>query len=209
MNTWVQADPVNFVSFATGLFEHGIGRFGAETRIEPGSDLMDQDYAKIVPMMAGNVTPQGDWMVLSALRDSENMLVDYEGTPSGDWPGSPDGTMDLEIIKWLKACGAFKTVENKSGYFTDTLADAMALVPTSSRLIILNVNADMLYSTTPIPTISRSNHFVALRSNVVKVGTTTNVKFKYWTWGDKPKTITMTEERFLKFFGGGIVAEKQ
>ena len=115
---------------------------------------MDQDYAKIVPMMAGNVTPQGDWMVLSALRDSENMLVDYEGTPSGDWPGSPDGTMDLEIIKWLKACGAFKTVENKSGYFTDTLADAMALVPTSVRLINFNVNADMLYSTTPIPSIA-------------------------------------------------------
>lgn len=209
-NTALKADPVAVVACATSLFETGAGRMG-DLLIAPDSDLTSQDYAKVVPMMASNVVPQGEWMLMSALQDTNNVFIDYEGTPGSDWPNpfGADGTGNSDVVGWLSSCGLFKNVEDKSGAITNTVAEAMALTPGGGTYVIMVVNANMLYPAEPIPTVSLPNHYIALRTPITVVGTTSDVRFRYWTWGDRETSKQMSEERFSKLYWGAIVAERK
>jgi hypothetical protein len=46
--------------------------------------------------------PQAEWMAMSALRDSSNLVLDFEGTPEEDVSGI---TTPGEITDWLIATG--------------------------------------------------------------------------------------------------------
>jgi hypothetical protein len=209
-NTLLRVDPVAVVACAISLFETGTGRIG-ELLIAPDSDLTSQDYARVVPMMASNVVPQGEWMLMSALQDTSNVFIDYEGTPSADWPNpfGDDGTQTGDVVDWLTRCGLFKSVEDKSGVIVNTVAEAKALMPGGGTYVIMVVNADMLYPSSPIPTVSKPNHYIALRTPVTTVGATTDVRFRYWTWGDPESSKQMSEERFSKLYWGAVVAVRK
>lgn len=106
-NVWIEADPLAFVKYAVELYEKGRAKIGS-LDVKAGADLRAQDYAKLRPKLNPDVPP-ADWMVMSALRDSENGFFDFEGTPQEDFSG---GTSGGEVASWLRATGLFSRVSD-------------------------------------------------------------------------------------------------
>jgi hypothetical protein len=207
VNAWTRAAPVEFARFAMELFENGAGDIW-RMHIEPDSDLLEQDYSAITPDSGLSMPSEGDWMVLSALRDWANVFFDYEGTPQEGFEG---GTYVQEIITWLMDCGVYVDVHDETGFVFEPMGfdDAVKLDPGPLRDVIIVVNADMLNPNKPIPTVSVLNHVMQLRSKVKR--TNDLVEFTYWSWGKvTPVTVAnnFTVERFDKLYSGAIVAER-
>lgn len=200
-NVWIEADPLAFVKYATALYDKGEAQIGT-LEIEAGSDLRAKDYNQVVPNM-DVVVPPADWMVLSALRDSENLIFDYEGTPQEDFSG---GTSASEIASWLRATGLFRTVKDESSAILgDDLAHAKTLNPTANRKVILFMDTNMILDSKPK---GKSRHFVTLRSKVSEIAGG-HVDFKFWTWGRPTEQVKqpLTKARFESTYLGAVIAE--
>jgi hypothetical protein len=200
-NVWIEADPLAFVAYATSLYDTGQGMIGS-LEVEAGSDLRGQDYAVLRPKLNPDVPP-ADWMVMSALRDSENFIFDFEGTPQEDFSG---GTSGGEIASWLRATQLFSRVSDDTApILGEDLAQAKTLNPTANRKVILFIDTNMVDTTRAK---GKSKHFVNLRSKVSQLANG-NVDFTYWTWGDPPTPVAqpLTKSRFESTYMGSITAE--
>ena len=200
-NIWIEADPLAFVLHAIELYEKGEARIGT-LKVEAGSDLRSKDYNEVVPNM-DVVVPPADWMILSALRDSENHVFDFEGTPQEDFSG---GTSPGEIASWLRATGLFKTVKDESAALLgEDLAQAKTLNPTANRKIIMFMDTNMIFDTKPK---GKSRHFVNLRSRVSEIDGG-HVDFRFWTRGRPTEQVEqpLTKQRFGETYLGAIIAE--
>ena len=200
-NVWIEADPLAFTNYAISLYETGKGQIGS-LEVEAGSDLRAQDYTALRPKLNPDVPP-ADWMVMSALRDSENWVFDFEGTPAEDFSG---GTSGGEIASWLRATRLFSRVSDDTApVLGEDLAQAKTLNPTANRKVILFVDTNMIDSTRAK---GKSKHFVNLRSKVTEIAGG-HVDFTYWTWGDPPAPVKqpLTKARFENTYLGSITAE--
>ncbi len=200
-NVWIEADPLAFTDFAISLYETGEGRIGS-LEVEAGSDLRSQDYSVLRPKLTPDVPP-ADWMVMSALRDSENWIFDFEGTPAEDFSG---GTSSREIASWLRATRLFSRVDDDSAAILgEDLDHAQALNPTNNRKVILFIDTNMI---TSARAKGKSKHFVSLRSKVTQLPDG-HVDFVYWTWGTPPEHVKqpLTKSRFESTYLGAITAE--
>lgn len=200
-NIWIEADPIAFVDFAISMHHTGEARIGS-LEVEAGSDLRAQDY-KVLAGKMNPVVPPADWMVMSALRDSENGFFDFEGTPQEDFSG---GTSGSEIASWLRATGLFKRVaDDTATVLGEDFAHAAKLNPTANRKIVMFMDTNMILSARAK---GKGRHFVTLRSKVTKLAND-HVDFRYWTWGSPPASVAqpLTEDRFDDTYLGAVVAE--
>ena len=200
-NVWVEADPLAFTDYAISLYETGAGNIGT-LHIKAGSDLRGQDYSVLRPKLNPDVPP-ADWMVLSAVRDSENWVFDFEGTPAEDFSG---GTSPREVASWLRATGLFSQVDNDTApILGEDLDHAKGLNPTANRRVIMFIDTNMISSTRKK---GKSKHFIALRSRVTQLASN-DIDFEYWTWGDPPEHVKqpLTKARFEDTYYGAITAE--
>ncbi len=200
-NVWIEADPLQFAIYATEMYEKGEAMIGTR-KVTAGADLRHQDYAVLRPKLNPDVPP-ADWMVMSALRDSENGWFDFEGTPQEDFSG---GTSRGEIARWLQSTHLFSSVDDSgTPLIGDNLDQAKGLNPTANRKVILFVDTNMIDTTRAK---GKGKHFIVLRSRVTQLANG-NVDFTYWTWGDPPATVTqpLTKARFDDTYLGYITAE--
>ena len=107
----IQNDPLQFYVFASGLLSQGFAFLGS-LKVAPGDDLRNSDYDVLATRYA-NFPPQADWMLMSALRDSENWLFDFEGAPNENIAML---TSAREMSEWYTKTGFYQSVE----YSTDT-----------------------------------------------------------------------------------------
>ena len=201
-NTWATDDPKAFANFTFQLYNSGLAPIGS-LHVKAGQGLLHQDYLKVVqqiksnPKFNGIVVPSADWMVMSAIRDSENSIfVTYEGTPAEHWEG---GTDTDEIASWLRATGLYASVTQTS---TRTLDAAKKLNPTINRRILLEIDDGIIPGGTQA---GQANHFISLRSPITE--NAGNVTFRYWTWGEKEKSVTIPTADFLNDYYSAIIAE--
>jgi Putative peptidoglycan binding domain len=195
VNVWAQDAPDAYAAFATTLYDTAAATIApnqgaAGVRITPSIALLGGDYGAIAERMRARDFPvpsQADWMVMSALRDSSNSVVDFTGDPDdffshhlGDG-GDVDGS-DLET--WMRSTGLFTSVSNEvNRLFTKSPDHAKALDPRHSRCV-LKVDAAMLAGT-------RAIHNAVLRGPIteippepedVEIGEGGFYDFRVWTW---------------------------
>jgi hypothetical protein len=183
------------------MYESGEAWIGT-LKVSAGSDLRAQDYAVLRPKLKPDVPP-ADWMVMSALRDSENGWFDFEGTPQEDFSG---GTSGGEVASWLRSTGLFaKVSDDTAPILGEDLDQAKTLNPTANRKVIMFVDTNMVDSTRKK---GKGKHFLVLRSKVTQLASG-DVDFIYWTWGDPPAHVTqpLPKTRFESTYLGSITAE--
>jgi peptidoglycan hydrolase-like protein with peptidoglycan-binding domain len=206
INVWAQDAPDAYAAFATKLFDTGAANLapsqsGGGMRIAASNALMGSDYAAIAAGMAAKGFPvpnQADWMVMSAIRDSSNLLFNFTGNPS-DWVSqvlgdgaSPFGDLD----GWLRNAGAWSAVVDRANVLLSaSLDEAKRLEPLRSRCL-LNIDVGML-------TNDSGRHTVVLRSPVTEAGGT--VTLKVWSWAGI-RDVRISKARFEDAYYGANVA---
>jgi hypothetical protein len=147
-------------------------------------------------------------MCLSALRDSENAVVDFEGDPSENFAGM---TTPGELADWMKASGTYTKVSDEGNWVANKgFSHAMALSPAPNRDILMLINANII----PGGDDGRKklldsfpNHFIQLLSRISTTKSAT-VEFDYWTWGLRGKQHAVVKTRdFIDNYYGTVTGE--
>jgi hypothetical protein len=207
VNVWAQDAPDAYAAFAAALFDKGAANIapdqsGGGLTIRASNALMAADYGVIVDRMKGKNFPaqsQADWMVMSAIRDSTNIVVHFTGDPD-DWVSStlgagasPFGDLD----SWLRNAGAWiSVVDDANVLLSASVEEAKRLDPTRSRCL-LNIDVGML-----LPDSGR--HTVVLRSPITQ-GADGFVTLRVWSWAGL-RDVRITTEKFEDTYYGANVA---
>jgi hypothetical protein len=190
-NIVASRDPVSVAQCATSLFDTGSGAIGS-LKIEPGSDLISTDYSAMRSRMKNSVTPQADWMLLGALRNSTDVF--WQGSFTGD-PGQTVSAMTTPeaLAGWLKDTGIFASVEDHGKWATNPgipNAENLHLGSASPGTdIAVLINANIINSAqgraldTTFILSSFPNHWVILVSEITPAATNQLVFFPVWSWG--------------------------
>jgi hypothetical protein len=202
----LRRDPVGFVAMAQVLLMSGIGVLG-KLVIRPDFDLRLANYPMIdaarVAAIALDPTlapmpPQADWMVLSALRDTENEILDFEGTPG---ESVAEGSNFQELFEWHQKSELYTSVTKDEN--TDLAHVKTSVLKTPSNHIALRIRVAMIQSGT-------GNHIISLASPFMIDEVNKKVTFTYWTWGrsasDPKNTANLTLNAFTNTYLGAIIA---
>ncbi len=162
--------PARYASFLTRLYEYGEASLGT-LRIKPGHDCRHYDPS-------GKIAA-ADWVGLAGIRDSENVIFDYDEVEDA-FAGI---TMPMTLARWLGEAG-FAGIQNETNIlFTkgeSNLREADAHFR-HGRKVCLLVNATGIENVadgmSAIP-----NHWVVLTSSINFVGP--NLSFTIFTWGE-------------------------
>jgi hypothetical protein len=202
---WANRDPLAFAEYCINLFERGQSNIGPLT-IKPGSDLLNQSYSAVELRMKVKCH-QAEWMAMSALRDSSNLVLDFEGTPEEDVSGI---TTPGEITDWLIATGCYQSVLNEGNFvLRPGIEHAEKLQPGPGQDVIVLINALMITASGEFDSLfdviaSRfPNHFIVLDSPVEVTNNT--VTFTYWTWGVQ-KELEIDKSVFEENYFGAVIA---
>lgn len=188
----IQRDPSQFYWFAEALYHQGISFLG-QLKVAPGDDLRRVNYNGLAQKYA-HLPPQADWMLMAALRDSENWFFDYEGTPDESIAMS---TSAKELSTWYEETGLYTNVT----YCDDTdLAAISALDKTANNHIALWVAVKLLNDPRD------GTHMITLESPMVIDQANNTVTFDYWTWGQPVRTLTTTVDALKQYYYGAITA---
>lgn len=200
----LQHDPVIFSKYVASLFTTGRGSLGGMT-ISPDDDLKNQQY---------NISwglPPTDWIAMSALRDDQNWLLDYEGTPQET---ASAATSPAEMRSWLKTTGLYSKVQNDANWMvTKNVDHAKALGPDKkSTDVVLLINAHILKEASADNKKSDEfilsafpNHYVGLETPVTEKNG--QIQFTCWSWGDFYK-VSVPAKTFKANYYGAVIAEK-
>lgn len=178
---WCSADPVGFCKYAIQMYSDGQGSIG-DLVVKAGNNLVSQDYLTLQKRFSIQC-PSCDWMVMSSLRDSENLILDFNGTPEEDVSGI---TTPGEIEKWTRSTKVFKRVSNQANLATTPGIDhAIGLSPAEDTFVIMLINATMLpqSGSDKFSSLARffPNHFILLYSRVEVIDSC--LRFDFWSWG--------------------------
>lgn len=184
-------DPEGFENFATTLYRTGSGYLG-ELHVRPGLDLRRVNYSALVASTP-NFPPQADWMLMSALRDSENWFFDFEGTTDESFAIR---TSAKELSEWYEETGLYVSVE-----FTEerSLEKIKEIRKTSNNHIALWIRVSLLQ---PV----KGTHIITLESPMVIDEAADTITFDYWTWGQPVRTGTFRLSEFEAAYLGAITA---
>jgi hypothetical protein len=207
---WAARDPAAFAQFAIELFEKGHSQIG-QYKVRPRSaSLLGEDYTQLVAKYSAlpnpkEMPPPADWMILGSIRDVENSVFRYKGTPEEDVSAiTPPG----EVVKWLNAAGAWRKVRDETNLlFTKGLDHAQSLAPDGTTDVALLINSAMLPKQ-DIPFFMKvtPNHYIGLESKIRVFNDT--VEFVYWTWGNPLALLSIPVATFQKHYYGALIAQR-
>ncbi|MCB9453075.1 MAG: hypothetical protein H6672_16690 [Anaerolineaceae bacterium] len=188
----IQRDPLQFYLFGSGLLSLGVAFLG-NLKVVPGDDLRGADYNGLAKRYA-NFPPQADWMLMSALRDSENWLFDFEGSPDENIAML---TSAREMSEWYTQTGFYQSVS----YSTDTSRqDISKIQKKANNHIALWISVKLLGDPRD------GTHMITLESPITIDVANNKVTFDYWTWAQPVKTLATTVDALEANYMGSIVA---
>jgi hypothetical protein len=192
----LKRNPIVFSSMAKLLFMDGWGFVGNLT-IHPDSDLRNADYAAIVAAFpTKTIPPQADWMVLSALCDTGNLILDFEGKPDENYA---DGAYFSQILTWYEKSQLYTLVEKDDD--DDLNHIKTNVIKRANNHIMLFIKTAMIHPT------SSGRHFITLETPFIIDEANDSVYFDYWTWGNPTSTgAILTVAEFTNNYLGAIVA---
>ncbi len=199
----VRKQPLRYVELCRSLYE--TGGFQAKSQFIQTSAALRQaskDIAHLGP---------GDWMVLAALRESENLIFPVE-------PNAPEMIRNLagmtkswEMLGWVREILGYDHADYLSTYVLrdlTALRKAQAVIDQGGVAFGL-ITANSLLSQTP-PKITTPNHWVTLVGNIdIQKGTfgrhdSGQVSFDVFTWAKKVH-VDVNEGVFEDGFWGVVL----
>ncbi|MEO8084928.1 MAG: hypothetical protein ABI780_13980 [Ardenticatenales bacterium] len=141
LRAWAMRDPAAFAAFAAALYDDGHARIGPfEVRPSPGS-LIAEDYAALAARHGG-FPEAADWLMMGALRDSENAILPFHGRPDDTVSGM---TFPREMARWLRACGCYEVVADETSPLVPAgMEYARSLRPDAATDVFLLLNLHVL-----------------------------------------------------------------
>lgn len=224
--------PVAVAQAATSLFDTCAADLGG-LHIAPKSDLVSTNYANMVPKMTNGVTPQADYMLLGALRNSTEVFW------QPNWRGNPDQelagmTRPEELASWLNSPGFFSQVRDGGKWASNPgipNAQNLPTYPGNDNAILVNTNLlAAAQKATPTadpgekPTLSPAgidsadhtfllsafpNHWVILVSEVggglyADPSGGYYVTLSIWTWGNTYTDLWVPQKDFVDNYYGAV-----
>jgi hypothetical protein len=190
----LQRSPDKMAQLGNALLGQGVGYLG-NLKIRAGYDLRHADYSKLAAASPPFV-PQAEWMLMSSLRDSENIWFDFEG---GLDEGYSMETSAKELSGWYDDTGFYSDVS----YTDDTsIAKIKLLKKTATNQLALWIRTNM------ISPGSNTGHMISVETPITIDPATNTISFDYWTWGQvKPyQKLSMSLANFQKDYFGAITA---
>lgn len=215
---WFARDPLGAATFGYRLLKSGAAYIGP-INVVAGASLLGQDYVHLRDnanlIQAQSMPEDADWMLLSALRQSENVLP-YSGEPHSLGESLAAVTLPMTVTHWLEATNLYSNVVNRTTVVSGAMASMQflnELAPSQNVDVALFMNSGFGGEMYPAPTTHPPaedgfripNHYVQLLSPVVLDGTNSWMKLSYWTWGQNHEHWT-GKAKFLSNFFGGIIA---
>lgn len=210
---WLARDPVAAADFACKLLRDGSAQIGSLT-VAAGWKLLQQNYAALraaTDAAHPNATPEpADWMLLSGLRDSENIWFDYTGEPFSLTDAAAGLTLPSTLASWLSATNLYSSVQNNTNLIASgDLPTLLSLIPTSNVDIVLFINAAAIFGLQPAPTgaapggnfFVAPNHFVLLTAPFVQGNDPAWMDVEVWSWGDRYAGWQGTARFITNYFG--------
>jgi hypothetical protein len=192
---WFARDPAAASAFACALLRDGSALIGA-LMVAPSSKLRAQQYALLrstIDAAHPNSTPEcTDWMLLSGLRDSENIWFDYLGEPFSAGDAVAGLTLPGTLAGWLTATNLYSSVSNATNLVASgdphPLLDA---IPTSDRDIILFINVAAIFDLHAQPGDAPPassffvvpNHYVLMTGPFALSEDASWTQVDVWSWG--------------------------
>jgi hypothetical protein len=208
---WAKRDPVAFATFATQLYDSGSAKLGS-LQVSPSQDLLQANYADMVPRMGKSVSPAADWMILGALRNSTDVFW------QGSWQGDPNQelaalTRPEELASWFSATGIYAKVDNQANWATAAgVPHALGLSLPAGTDIALLIHANLMATSLNKPYDTDwlksqfPNHFVVLLGDIVQDVQTKNIRLSVWSWGDV-KPLVVSQDDFVANYYGAVIAK--
>lgn len=213
---WFARDPLAATMFACKMLRDGSANIGT-LAVAAGSRLRAQDYARLKSVTDSahpHATPENaDWMLLSSLRDSENIYFDYLGEPYTTADMIAGLTLPSTLSSWLNATRLYNSVSNQTTFvFGANQQQLLNLIPTSNVDIVLLVSSsfnDGLYPSSLPPRGVQPgaggahipNHYVFVTAPFAKSNDSVWLQMEVWSWGKTYKGWVGYTQFFKKYFG--------
>lgn len=197
---------LDYATYVMDLYDHGTARIG-DLVVQPGKACKEAGASKI------GMDP-ADWVALAGLRDSENLLADYDD-PSDEAAGI---TFPMTLRGWMKAAGfrdtrkeVLFTVTNTKSNFMDALAlhargFEVCLLIDDEVIRVSPKKRSFFEQLLVIP-----RHWVVLSS--VQSTDPTDLRFTVYTWGVEPYQVphvpgaALTMEIWLQSYFGYVACK--
>lgn len=191
----IQRNPLAFSEFAYALYGAGKGALGS-LKVEAGTNLRHADYPTLASG-SGNFPPQAEWMLMSALRDGKNWILDFTG---GLNEADAIATSVSELSGWYKATGFYSDVTFSEERSVSAIK-ALKKDAKSQLALFIRVNI--------IRPGDMRNHIITVESPVTIDSAANTIAFDFWTWGRVQPygRVTIPIAQFQKDFLGSITAK--
>lgn len=218
LRAWILNDHLAVARFALDLYERGKSHINAY-EVNPCDDLLNCDYSAIQWLVDGKPAPPcppAEWMIMSALQDEANIVVDFEGSP-----GKGGGQTYGDVAGWFEATDLYTKVDQQFPtipvmlpYNTPGINHLLGLHPDDDTDVVLNIHSKLIanpddslfaFITNDIP-----NHFIGLCSPATKIVDSSGVEkvmFTYFSWGQIFPDRIFTKEEFEDSYYGALVAD--
>jgi hypothetical protein len=212
---WFARDPLGAATFGYRLAKSGTAFFGPIT-VTPSAALLAQDYSAVRASVDNPPTrsmpDDADWMLMSALRDSENMLLDYVGHPHTAQDALAGITLPSTLASWFQATNLYTTVTNSTTVLADTWESLQSRGPGPTRDVALMVNSGFMGDLWPAPNGAPAaadfwtvpNHYVQLLNPVAEGGAAGWINLSFWTWGRTDANKWTSKAKFLSSYFGAV-----
>lgn len=220
LNLMLRRSPFTVARYATALYDTGKASLRALSVDVSGgfpayNNLMSFDLPKYAREWAEDhngselAYKHADWIMLAALRDYGNDLVDFEG-PKDDYGASAPVT-DSEYVTFLEDTGIYSSVDVvrfSAGDSANSIVTAIGAAPDADVILV----GQMSYFSQGQVLFGR--HAASLVSPIEVEGS--ELHFSYWSWGvnlnnadlsDVTGGFTMrtSASDFISNIGGAIV----
>lgn len=193
---WLARDPLACARFACALLRDGSASIGAR-KVAPSWKILGQRYALLrqaTDAAHPNSTPEpADWMLLTGLRDSENIVLDYAGEPFTIADRMAGATLPSTLVGWLEATGLYRSISNETNLVASGDRKRLSgLLPTSGTDIALFIAAKAIYDLEPKQPkraapkgdfFAFPDHYVLMRSPIVQWDDPDWIEIDCWSWG--------------------------
>jgi hypothetical protein len=211
---WFARDPVAAATFACTLLRDGSASIGS-LQVAPSWKLLGQDYAMLKSVTdaahPASTPENADWMLLSALRDSENVWFDYAGEPFTVGDKVAGLTLPSTLAGWLNATNLYTSVTNDTNVvFSGDREELLAQTPASDQDVILLINPPAIHDLSSTPPagpppaadgLSIPLHYVLMTAPFATWNDPAWINIECWSWSRIYRGWQGTERFFNNYFG--------
>jgi len=201
----VRKNPLYYVQICRNLFQ--IGGFHSQSHkwIAPSSRLLETTGKFQMP--------QADWMVLSTLRESENLIFPVEPNAPKIIRNISGMTKPWEMVGWAREILGYSNVKYNHAYI---FGDISALRRSTDAInnggvAFALINAEGMLTNKP-PIVPFPNHWVVLLGNIMvqeanfSNGVRGQISFDVYTWA-KQMRVDLVQRNFEDYFWGAVIAK--